>query len=162
MSDKQRSSRRNFLKSSSAAVAGAALAGGLSVGRSAHAQASSELKAVLIGCGGRGNGAAVNYLKNTGTKLIAVADAFEDKAKEAAGRFAVPADKVFWGFDAYRKAIDAGCDVCIIATPPAFARSITWRPSRPANTSSWKNPAASTRRGSTCSWRSTGSPMRRI
>jgi len=120
MSNKKKPSRRDFLKGSTATVAGATLAGGLSIARSAHAQAGSELKAVLIGCGGRGNGAAGNYLRNPGTKIIATADAFEDKAKGAAGRFKVPQDKAFWGFDAYRKAISTDCDVCIIATSPGF------------------------------------------
>jgi len=120
MSEKKKPSRRDFLKSSSAAAAGVALAGGLSIARSAHAQGSGELKAVLIGCGGRGGGAAGNFLRNPNTKIIAVADAFENKAKGAAGRYKLGEDKAFWGFDAYRKAIATDCDMCIIATPPGF------------------------------------------
>jgi len=119
MSDKKNSTRREFLKSSSAA-AGVALAGGLSITRSAHAQGSGELKAVLIGCGGRGSGAAGNFLKNPNTKIVAVADAFEDKAKGAAGRYKLSPEAAFWGFDGYRKAISVDCDMCIIATPPGF------------------------------------------
>ena len=120
MSDKKQPSRRDFLKGSSAAAAGAALAGGLSIARSAHAAAGGELKAVLIGCGGRGNGAAGNYLKNENVSVIAVADAFENNAKGAAGRLKVGPDMTFWGFDAYKKAIATDCDVCIIATSPGF------------------------------------------
>jgi len=125
MSDKKNPSRRDFLKGSTAAAAGLTLAGGLNIARSAHAAESGELKACLIGCGGRGNGAASDFMKGgqmteTPTKIVAVADAFEDKAKGAAGRFKVPPEKTFWGFDAYRKAIDSGCDVCVIATSPGF------------------------------------------
>ena len=118
MSDTKEPSRRDFLKGASAAVTGTTLMGGLNIDRSAYAQADNQLKAVLIGCGWRGNGAAECYLGNAGTKLIAVADAFEDRATGTAGRLQVPADQVFWGFDAYRKAIDAPCDVCMIATSP--------------------------------------------
>lgn len=120
MSDMKTPSRRDFLKGSTAAAAGVALAGGLSIGRSAHAAEGGALKAVLIGCGGRGTGAAANYLKNENVKLIGVADAFEDKARGAANRYKVPEDMAFWGFDAYRKAIATDCDVCIIATSPGF------------------------------------------
>jgi len=101
--------RRDFLKTGSAA--GLSLAGGLSLARSAHAQGSDELTFVLIGCGGRGTGAAVNNLSSCkGTKLIAVADAFEDRAKGSLGQIKrrhedqvdVPDDRVFSGFDAYK------------------------------------------------------------
>jgi len=120
MSDAKKGTRRDFLKGSAAVAAGAALAGGLSVTRSAHAQGGDLLKAVLIGCGGRGTGAAANYLNNENVKIVAVADAFEGNARGAAGRFQVGQDAIFWGFDAYRKAIATDCDVCIIATPPGF------------------------------------------
>ena len=60
MSDTRKPSRRDFLKGSTAAVASAALAGGLNVGRTAHAQGSGVIKVALIGCGGRGTGAVVD------------------------------------------------------------------------------------------------------
>ena len=116
-------SRRRFLKESSAIAAGTALAGGLnlSLARSAHAQGGDELKIALIGCGGRGNGAATNNLNACeNTKIVAVADAFQGKAEAAAKRFEVSPEKTFWGLDAYKKAIDAGVDMVIIATPPGF------------------------------------------
>jgi len=122
-------SRRDFLKKSSAAAAGATLVSGLSVARSAHAQSSDEMKVALIGCGGRGTGAAVNCLGSCpNTKLVGVADAFEDNAKVAADnlkkkfgdRVDLPPDRVFAGFDAYQKAIDCGVDMLLIATPPGF------------------------------------------
>ena len=129
MSNNNTASRRDFLKSTTAAAAGLALAGGLSIARSAHAAENSELKIALIGCGGRGTGAAVNCLDSVeNVKLIAVADAFADRAKSCAAdlkkkygdRIDLPEERVFVGFDAYEKAIAAGADVVLIATSPGF------------------------------------------
>ena len=123
-----RPSRRDFLKTSSAVAAGA-LAGGLSIGRSAHAAEDGTLKVGLVGCGGRGTGAAVNALSaDPNTKLTALADVFADRMagslKSLKQRFAdrVTADEgsCFAGFDAYQKLIDSGVDVVILATPPHF------------------------------------------
>jgi myo-inositol 2-dehydrogenase / D-chiro-inositol 1-dehydrogenase len=123
--------RRDFLKASTAAAAGVAMAGGLNVARSAHAAGGDELKVALIGCGGRGAGAALQCLEACGNvKLIALADAFEDNAKSClkylqkeegiATKLDVPANRVFVGFDAYQKVIAAGPDVVLLATPPGF------------------------------------------
>ena len=72
-------SRREFLRTTTA-VAGGALLGGLSLARSAHAAGSDLLKVGLIGCGGRGSGAAGNALNaDAGAKLYALGDAFEDR-----------------------------------------------------------------------------------
>ncbi len=77
---KNQSSRRDFLKDTTAVAAGIALAGGLDIARMAHAAGSDELKIALIGCGGRGTGAATDCLSaNENVKLIALADAFEDR-----------------------------------------------------------------------------------
>lgn len=119
--------RREFLAVSAVAT-GAALAGGLSVARTAHAAGSDVIKVALIGCGGRGNG-AVNDCMNAdpGVKVIAVADAFEDRARGTAERLRklgdrvdLPDQRVFVGLDAYQKAIAAGPDLVILATPPGF------------------------------------------
>jgi hypothetical protein len=127
MSNKMAPNRRNFLKASSAALAGTALAG--SVMRTAHAAGSDEIRFCLVGCGGRGNGAASNIMNTKGNvKLVAVADAFMNKAEGVVGRLAkkygdkvaVPADRMFAGLDAYKKAIDSDCDLVVIATPPGF------------------------------------------
>ncbi|GHT22717.1 dehydrogenase [Bacteroidia bacterium] len=85
------------------------------------------LKAGVIGCGGRGSGAAVNFL-NAGPNLsvTALGDVFADRIascnKNLKDKFnaEVPADKCFVGFDAYQKVIDSGVDVVIVATPPNF------------------------------------------
>ncbi len=129
MSETTFPSRRDFLKKTAAAAAGAALAGQLSLARSAHAAGSDQLKAALIGCGGRGSGAIRDCLNaDPGVKVIAVADAFEDRAKGAAAglrkelpdRVDIPEDRVFTGLDAFQKAIDCGADLIVTATPPGF------------------------------------------
>jgi len=121
MSDVKRPSRRDFLKGSTAAVAGTALAGSLSIARSAYAAGDDKIRIALIGCGGRGNGAAGNNLAGCkNTQIVAVADAFERAAKRAAKGLNVSPEKTFWGLDAYKKAIAADVDMVIMATAPGF------------------------------------------
>jgi predicted dehydrogenase len=129
MNDRIRPSRRDFLKGTTAAAAGIALAGGLNIARTAHAASSDELKIALIGCGGRGAGAVGNcFAACKNVKLIAVADAFADSAQNCVAtlkqryndQIDVPAERVFVGLDAYEKAIAAGPDVVFLATPPGF------------------------------------------
>src|SRR5271157_4447882 len=75
-------SRRDFLKRSSLLAAGAAVMGNLSLARTVHAAGSDLVKIALVGCGGRGGGAAVNALRNVShpnIKLWAMADAFADR-----------------------------------------------------------------------------------
>ena len=90
--------------------------------------AGNVLKAGIIGCGGRGSGAAVNFIEAGGTtvQVTALADTFKDrldacvkKIKEETGQD-VPAENCFVGFDAYEKVIDSGVDIVILATPPKF------------------------------------------
>jgi predicted dehydrogenase len=113
----------------SAGAAAAGLAGGLSIARSAHAAGSDVLRIGLIGCGGRGSGAAVNALNaDKNAKLVAMADIFEDRAKSALAQLrkerpaqvAVDADHLFVGFDAYQKVIQSGVDVVLIACTSRF------------------------------------------
>jgi predicted dehydrogenase len=124
-------SRREFLKATGGAVAASALAG---MGIPAvHAAGSDLIQVALVGCGGRGSGAAVNALatKSGPIKLVAMADAYADRLNgsydalskgEVAKLVDVPTDRRFVGFDAYRKAMDRlkPGDVVILATPPAF------------------------------------------
>ncbi len=121
--------RRDFLKGSLVAAAGAALTSQVSIARTAHAAGSGEIKVALIGCGGRGSGAIRNCLDaDPGIKVVAVADAFEDRArgavkglkKEYTNRVDLPDERVFIGLDAYQKAIDCGVDKIVTATPPGF------------------------------------------
>lgn len=123
--------RRDFMKTASVAALGTAAAQ-LALQNGAFASGDDTIKVGLVGCGGRGTGAASQALSTNGNvKLVAVADAFEDRAKgaiknlkdqlgEKGERVAVENEKIFTGFDAYQKVIDSGCDLVILATPPGF------------------------------------------
>ncbi len=126
------SSRRDFLKTSSAAALGGALAGSLILNRrSSAAEPGDTLKIGLVGCGGRGSGAAAQALKaDKNVVLTAVAEVFEDPInkclaslrgdKDIAERVQVTKDNSFLGLDAYQKLIDSGVEVVLLATPPGF------------------------------------------
>ncbi|MGH9340961.1 MAG: Gfo/Idh/MocA family protein [Acidobacteriota bacterium] len=124
-------SRREFLKQSGRVAAASALAG-VTIPY-VHAYANNTIQVALIGCGGRGSGAAANALrvKNGSTKLVAMADVFEHRLKRSydglineklEAQIDVPEERKFLGFDAYKKAMDClrPGDVAIFATPPAF------------------------------------------
>lgn len=113
--------KRTFVTKSGIVLAGAAAA----VASNAYAQGTDEtIKAVIIGCGGRGTGAAANFLKNPNTKIIAVGDVFPDQKEAALQRYGLGPEAGFDGFDAYRKAIDYavanGAVYAILTTPPGF------------------------------------------
>jgi myo-inositol 2-dehydrogenase / D-chiro-inositol 1-dehydrogenase len=119
--------RRDFLMTSTAATIGLGMLG------NAHAAGSDSIKVGLIGCGGRGTGAAENICEAAGTsyniKLHAMGDVFEDHLKNCRDhvrnqplckeKFDVPDERSFVGFDAYQKVIDC-CDLVMLATPPGF------------------------------------------
>src|SRR6266446_6837896 len=121
--------RRTFLKTSSTAAAGGALLGALPVERFAlGASPGDTLRLALIGCGGRGSGAANQALSTSGgVKLVAMADVFKDQLegslnnlkKEHKEKVEVNEETMFIGFDAYKHAI-ASADVVVLATPPGF------------------------------------------
>jgi predicted dehydrogenase len=124
-----KASRRTFLKTSSQALAGATLTGALT--RPAYAAERNTIKIALIGCGGRGTGAAGQALSTQGpTKLWSVADVFPERLETSLSqlreRFGsqvdVPPDRRFAGLDGFKKAIDSleKGDVVLLATPPAF------------------------------------------
>ncbi|HVK03753.1 MAG TPA: Gfo/Idh/MocA family oxidoreductase [Armatimonadaceae bacterium] len=130
-SDKTAVSRRSFLHRSAVAAAATAGTGSalLSSGNYAFAQGSDTLKVGVVGCGGRGSGAASNILEaDPATQIVAIGDAFEDRAKgcrdsltkQKPDRVKLPDDRVFVGLDAYKKVIDSGVDIVILATPPGF------------------------------------------
>ncbi|HOW68732.1 MAG TPA: Gfo/Idh/MocA family oxidoreductase [Candidatus Paceibacterota bacterium] len=129
MTQSHPSSRRDFLKTSSLMTAGAVVASQMPVPLMVHAADSDLLKVAVIGAGGRGTGAALDCVAAGGNiKIIAVADAFEQQAKNAAREIStkckdkadLPPDRVFWGLDAYLKAVDTGADLVILAGPPGF------------------------------------------
>jgi predicted dehydrogenase len=119
-----------MLKSSSAVAAASVLAG-VAIPH-VHAAESNEIRVALVGCGGRGTGAAENALrvKNGPIKLVAMADVFPERLSNSfqtlnklfGPAVDVPEDRKFIGFDAYKKAMDClrPGDVAIFATPPAF------------------------------------------
>lgn len=97
-----------------------------------HVSGADTIQVALVGCGGRGGGAAANAMstKSGPIKLVAMADAFQDRLKgtfdNLKGSYEkqmdVPEDRKFIGFDAYKHAMDAlkPGDVVILTTPPAF------------------------------------------
>ena len=125
-----KTNRRQLMKSAGGIAAASAFAG-LST-PFVHAGGSDTIQVALVGCGGRGTGAALNALstKSGPVKLVAMADVFPDKLegsynsiKEAMKeKVDVPKDRQFGGFDGYKEAL--AClkpgDVAIFATPPAF------------------------------------------
>ncbi|HRO45577.1 Gfo/Idh/MocA family oxidoreductase [Agriterribacter sp.] len=127
-SSTNQTTRRAFVKNSSL-LAGGLLAAPLLSKANYFSGADDTIKIALVGCGGRGTGAASQALSTKqNVKLVAMADAFQDRLDNAyksiseeidAKRIDVPADRRFVGFDAYEKAI-ALADVVILATPPGF------------------------------------------
>lgn len=121
----QKASRRDFLRGGIAAGAGLAM----SSANNAFAAGGEDIKIGLIGCGGRGSGAAGQALSsgNYNFKLWAMGDAHQDRLDSAVknlsdkhkDQFSVTDDRKFTGLDAYEKVI-AQCDLVILATPPGF------------------------------------------
>lgn len=115
-------SRRDFL-----AKAGATAALLPAAGFAQGAEKKDDITVAVVGCGGRGTGAAAQSLNVPGTRLVAMADAFADnvessytKLKEKFGdRVDVPKERRFSGFEGAQKAIDAA-DVVLLCTPPGF------------------------------------------
>ena len=133
LASRGRGSRRGFLIKASAL---AAVSAG-SIGRTSEAAAvphvggSDLLRVGLIGCGGRGTGAAAQALNaDKNVRLVAMADMFDDRLqgslatlktkKDVSEKIDVPADRQFVGFDAYKELIACGVDVVLLATPPHF------------------------------------------
>jgi predicted dehydrogenase len=122
--------RRDVMKTTGQAAVASALAG-MTV-PFVHAAENNTIQIALVGCGGRGGGAAEDalYSKNGPTKLVALADVFPNKLKEKSEHFSrnfakqadLPKERQFLGFDAYKHAMDClkPGDVVILTTPPAF------------------------------------------
>ena len=127
--------RRELIKTSGQVAAAAALTNAFLPGL--YAGESNTIQLALVGCGGRGTGAAANalYTKSGPTKLVAMADVFPKKLSDSFGNLKnqdggrsgrhqidVPEDRKFVGFDGYKKAMDClkPGDVVMLTTPPAF------------------------------------------
>lgn len=125
--------RRNFLQSTAlGAAVGTTVIGATVMGQPqrVHAAGNDVLRVGLIGCGGRGTGAAKQaMLADPNVKLVAMGDAFDDrlqlsllqlqKSEDVAGKIDVPKERQFVGFDAYKNVIEAS-DVVLLTTPPHF------------------------------------------
>jgi len=127
----QSESRRSFLKTAGMAVVGGSVAYhfGMPSALGNISGAKEVLKVGLIGCGGRGTGAAIQAVKSDPNVILtAMGDAFEDRleksydalSKAIPDRIKVKKRNKFIGFDAYQKVIDSGVDVVLLTTPPAF------------------------------------------
>jgi hypothetical protein len=142
--------RKDFLKTS--AVTAAAL---LTSGNYAFAaQGTDRIGVGVIGCGGRGTGAAGDCANAApGVEIVALGDLFEDRVKSSRENLKGLGDKLkvtdarcFSGFDAYRKVIATpGVDLVILATPPGFRPAHLKAAVEAASTSSWKSRSPSTR-----------------
>src|SRR5213082_345866 len=120
-----------MMKQSGALTMASALAG--MTLPSVHAGENNTIQVALVGCGGRGTGAAQNALsvKNGPIKLVAMADVFQDRLTDSYNvlqkspiqkQMEVPEGRRFIGFNAYKEAMDClkPGDVAIFTTPPAF------------------------------------------
>jgi predicted dehydrogenase len=128
--DQKQQSRRDFVKQSTI-LAGGIMAVPLMSKANYFSGADDAIKVAVIGCGGRGTGAAIQALSTKqNVKLVAMADAFKDRLDDAykeitsddanvKAKVDVPEERKFVGFDAYKKAIPFA-DVVILATPPGF------------------------------------------
>ena len=126
LSSQPATSRRDFL-TASAVAAGATLLGTLPA---VHAAGGDTLKVGLVGCGGRGTGAATQAMNaDPNVKLFAMGDAFADRLQGSLeqlksdgaikAKIDVAPDRCFTGFDAYKQVI-ACCDVVLLCSPPHF------------------------------------------
>ncbi|HEU4389563.1 MAG TPA: Gfo/Idh/MocA family oxidoreductase, partial [Blastocatellia bacterium] len=123
-------SRRDFIKTTAVAAVGGSIAARLDRLPGAYAGGSDTIKIGLVGCGGRGTGAAIDAISSAdGVALVAMGDVFKDRIDESrkslskrfGGEFSPPDDgHCFTGFDAYEKVIASDVNYIILATPPGF------------------------------------------
>lgn len=134
-------SRRSFIEKSAIAAAAAAVTGNLLSSCSCEGKTKEiklpplpeqapdgkVLKAGLIGCGGRGTGAAINFLDaGPNLQITALGDVFKDKLDQCREQLKkernveIPDENCFVGFDSYEKVIDSGVDIVLLCTPPHF------------------------------------------
>ncbi len=124
-------SRRDFIKTSTTAAVGGVFAANLAFPQKTFAANSDTLKVGLVGCGGRGTGAAGQALNaDPNVVLTAVADVFEGQCHNSlnslkadakiGSRVKVDPDHIFVGLDGFQKVIQSGVDVVLLASPPGF------------------------------------------
>ena len=127
-------SRRQFIRNTSTGLAAGAVVGSLARPQLVHAAGDETIKVGLIGCGGRGSGAAINAMHaDENMKLTAMADLFDDRlqrsrrnirtaaeGEDMGQKFDVKDEYCFSGFDAYQKVMETDVDVVILASTPHF------------------------------------------
>lgn len=114
-------SRRNFVKSTGAAIAAASL---YNIAGAAH-HGSATVKVALIGCGGRSNRDLPNFIKacellGKKAEVVGLADAFQDRLDTAAQKYGVDKSNCFVGFQSYKQVLETDAEFVIMATPPNF------------------------------------------
>jgi predicted dehydrogenase len=141
-SDKNDLDRRSFITKTTFAAIGAMGSGGLIASCNNPGVKKKEeklplllekapdgklLKAGLIGCGGRGTGAAINFIDaGPNLQIVALGDVFKDRLDQCRTEIKkqrnveIPDEKCFIGFDSYEKVIDSGVDIVLLCTPPHF------------------------------------------
>ena len=129
MAKKKQLKRRDFVKKTSLTASALMAAPLITKGYAFNSSVADAIKVAVIGCGGRGSGAATQALSTkSNVKLVAMCDAFQDRIDKSlkgisdavdASKIDVPAERQYAGFDGYKKAI-ADCDVVILTTPPGF------------------------------------------
>ena len=130
MNKQYSSGRHSFLKAR-AVASGGILAGTRPLASGVHSHGSDILRLGLVGCGGRGTGAAAEALyADANVQLVAMADVFADrlqsslailqKDEKAGKKVVVPRERRFVGFEAYKQLIGSGVDVVLLAAPPHF------------------------------------------
>ncbi len=130
-SEPQSASRRRFVKASTLAASGTIIGGAANLCSAVHVAGSDVLRVGLIGCGGRGTGAAAQALAaDSQVKLTAMGDVFEDRLTQSLkslrkiggieSKIDVPTERQFIGFDAYQYVLASGVDVVLLCTPPHF------------------------------------------
>jgi len=118
--------RRDFIKATSAASLATAISGGIGL----RAAGSDAIRVGMIGCGGRGTGAAIDCLEaDPGVEIVAMGDLFADRIESSlvrlrekhADRVKVTPEQCFTGFDAYQKVCAVPeVNLIVTATPPGF------------------------------------------
>jgi len=129
--DKDTMTRRRFLKTSTQVTALA----GFSVATQSYGANNDRIRVGLVGCGGRGTGAARDVLTaGANIELVAMCDIFKARVNNSRARLKriqknnpamknsikVTPDRCFAGLDAYKKVIDSGIDYVLLCTPPGF------------------------------------------
>jgi predicted dehydrogenase len=117
MSERQKAiSRRGFVKASAAGAAFTVMGARTALG----SRANSSLAVGIVGCGWRGPHVASKLKAHTPSRVVALADVFQDRLDAAKETFSEDSPRTYLGFDSYQKLLDSDIDAVIIASPPYY------------------------------------------